>query len=88
MSQAYTPVYANLADPAFRIGLMWRSVVALINEGTLWYPLLNIIATYIDGLANVPKGGTTAAYVQDVASNLTGLDAAVGAWSFYRELAR
>jgi hypothetical protein len=77
------PTYANLADPAFRLAMMRRSVAALLGEGSLWYPLLNVIATYIDGLASGPKGGTKAAYLQYLANNLPGLNAAVGAQSFY-----
>ena len=63
--------------------MMRRSVAALLSDGSLWYPLLNVIATYIDGLANGPKGGTKAAYLQYVATNLPGLNAAVGAQVFY-----
>jgi hypothetical protein len=83
MAQPAAPVYANLADPTFRLTMMRRSVTALLNDGALWYPLLNVIATYIDGLANGPKGGTKAAYLQYVGANLPTLDAAVGAQVFY-----
>jgi hypothetical protein len=83
MTQPAAPLYANLADPGVRLTMMRRSVDAFLNEGSLWYPLLNIIATYIDGLANGPKGGTKAAYLRYVATNLPRLDAAVCAQTFY-----
>jgi len=33
MTQPAAPAYANLADPAFRIAMMRRSVAALLGEG-------------------------------------------------------
>jgi hypothetical protein len=82
MTQSPTPVYADLGDPAFRLSMMHRSVKALL-DAELWYPLLNVVATYIDGLANGPMGGTKAAYIRYVTANLPRLNAEVGAQIFY-----
>ena len=64
--------------------MMRDTVVALRNQGTLWYPLLNVVATLIDGLASGPKGGTKAAYVRYINANLPKLAEEVGADLFYK----
>jgi hypothetical protein len=73
---------ANLADPEFRLSMMRDTVVALRDQGTLWYPLLNVIATLIDGLASGRKGGTKVAYLKYINANLPMLAEQVGAELF------
>jgi hypothetical protein len=74
---------ANLADPKFRLTMMRDCIRAVQAPGTLWYPLLNLIATFIDGLASGPKGGTRAAYLNYLKSHFPDLCAALGAEVFY-----
>jgi hypothetical protein len=83
MTQSLQPSFANLANPSFRLGMMQRCVATIHAEGSLWYPLLNVISTFIDGLASGPRGGTRAAYLAYVKTNMPSLDGAVGAEVFY-----
>ena len=75
--------FANLANPTFRLTMMRDCVRAVQAPGHLWYPLLNLIATFIDGLASGPKGGTRAAYLSYLKAHFPDLCAAVGAKVFY-----
>lgn len=76
-------VYANLAEPRFRLQLMRDTVTALRDADTLWYPLLNVITALVDGLASAPRGKTRAAFIAYVEAHLPKLHAAVGAEQFY-----
>ena len=62
---------------------MKESVNAVYERGNLWYPLLNLVATFIDGLASGPKGGTRPAYIQYLETNFPQLCLALGAATFY-----
>jgi hypothetical protein len=75
--------FTNLADPVFRLTMMRDCIRAVQAPGDLWYPLLNLISTFIDGLASGPKGGTRAAYVRYLKAHFPDLCSAVGAETFY-----
>ncbi len=63
--------------------MMRDCVRAVQAPGNLWYPLLNLITTFIDGLTSGPKGGTRAAYVSYLKAHFPDLCVAVGAEVFY-----
>jgi len=75
--------FANLADPVFRLTMMRDCVRAVQAPGHLWYPLLNLVATFIDGLASGPKGGTRAAYIAYLTAHFPALCRAISADVFY-----
>ena len=75
--------FTNLADPVFRLTMMRDCIREVQAPGDLWYPLLNLISTFIDGLASGPKGGTRAAYVRYLKAHFPDLCSAVGAETFY-----
>jgi hypothetical protein len=74
---------ANLGDPVFRLTMMRDCVCAVQAPGHLFYPLLNIISTFIDGLASGAKGNTKAAYLAYLEKHFPDLCAAIGAEKFY-----
>lgn len=74
---------ANLADPVFRLTMMRQCILAVQADGSLWYPLLNLVATFLDGLASGPSGGTKTAYLAYVEKHFPDLSAAIGAKVFY-----
>jgi hypothetical protein len=75
--------FANLADPVFRLTMMRDCIRAVQAPGTLWYPLLNLVATFIDGLASGAKSKTHAAYINYLKAHFPDLCHAVGADVFY-----
>jgi hypothetical protein len=65
--------------------MMRDCIRAVQAPGHLWYPLLNLISTFIDGLASGPKSGTRAAYVSYLKAHFPHLCSAVGADTFYEK---
>ena len=63
--------------------MMRDCIRAVQAPGTLWYPLLNLVATFIDGLASGKKGETRDAYIGYLTKNFPDLCAALGAVIFY-----
>src|SRR6266516_5568154 len=53
---------ANLKNPRFRLGMMREVVEHVHARGDLYMPLLNLVTTFIDGLAAGPPDGTKKAY--------------------------
>jgi hypothetical protein len=80
---ASTADFANLADPKLRLSWMRDCVEAVRTPGHLHYPLLNLVSTFIDGLASAPPGKTKNGYVDYLTEHFPELCAAVGAEIFY-----
>ena len=76
----------NIADPSFRLRMMLRTVSVVHAAGDLWFPLLNLISTFIDGLASGPKGGARAAYLAYLRQHFPNLCAAITPEDFYEYL--
>lgn len=74
---------ANLADPVFRLTIMRDCIRAVQAPGHLFYPLLNLLSTFIDGLASGAKGDTKPAYISYLKTHFPDLCAALGAETFY-----
>lgn len=70
-------------DPAFRYRMMIEVVESVEQKGNLFIPLLNLIATFIDGLASGPKGGTKKAYLAYLGNYFPELCSALGSEVFY-----
>lgn len=68
---------------AFRYRMMREVVESVEQKGTLFMPLLNLIATFIDGLALGPKGGTKKAYLAYLRNHFPDLCSALSAEVFY-----
>lgn len=85
LPSASSSQFANLADPGFRLTMMRDCIGAVQAPGHLWYPLLNLISTFIDGLASGPSGGTRTAYVNYLKAHFPELCAAIGADTFYEK---
>jgi hypothetical protein len=76
---------ANLDEPRNRWGWMLGCVRAVQAPGDLWFPLLNLVSTLIDGLASGPAGGSKAAYIAYVETRFPELAKAIGAQVFYEK---
>jgi hypothetical protein len=70
-------------DPAFRYAMMRKVIEAVRKEGELYMPLLNLVTTFIDGLASGQPGGTKTAYMNYLQTQFPELCAAIGAEVFY-----
>ena len=70
-------------DPAFRYRMMREVVEAVVARGGLFMPLLNLVSTFIDGLASGPPGDTKKAYLQYLSTHFPDLCRALGAEVFY-----
>ena len=75
--------YANIGDPVFRLTMMRDCIKAVQVPGDLFYPLLNLVSTFIDGLASGTKGKTKAAYIGYLENHFPNLCSAIGAKTFY-----
>lgn len=73
----------NIADPVFRLTMMRDTVRAVQEPGTLFYPLLNLVSTFIDGLVSAPVGQTRGQYTAYLERYFPDLSAALGAEVFY-----
>lgn len=74
----------NIADPGFRIHMMRETVKQVHDHGELWLPLLNLITTFIDGLASGKDREAKEAYLGYLKSNFPELCAHLGAEVFYK----
>jgi hypothetical protein len=74
---------ANIADEQLRLEMMRGCVVALQNAGDLYFPLLNLIAVFIDGLVAAPQGRNRSEYPRYLEKHFPDLCAALPAASFY-----
>jgi len=70
-------------DPAFRYAMMRKVIEAVRKEGELYMPLLNLVTTFIDGLASGQPGGTKIAYMNYLQTHFPELCAAIGSEIFY-----
>ncbi len=70
-------------DPAFRYQMMREVVEAVKARGTLFMPLLNLVSTFIDGLASGAPHNTKAAYLAYLKTHFPDLCKALGAEVFY-----
>lgn len=70
-------------DPAFRYRMMREVVEAVEARGTLFMPLLNLVSTFIDGLASGAPGNTKKAYLAYLEAQFPDLCKALGAEVFY-----
>ncbi len=73
----------NSSDPAFRYRMMREVVEAVQEPGTLFMPLLNLVTSFIDGLAGGGAGSSKQAYIRYLEANFPDLCQAVGADTFY-----
>ena len=70
-------------DPAFRYTMMRKVIEAVRNKGELYMPLLNLVTTFIDGLASGQPHETKVAYLNYLKMHFPDLCAAIGAEIFY-----
>ena len=70
-------------DPAFRYAMMRKVIEAVRKEGELYMPLLNLVTTFIDGLASGQPGTTKTAYLNYIQKQFPNLCSAIGAEVFY-----
>ena len=70
-------------DPAFRFAMMRKVIEAVRKEGELYMPLLNLVSTFIDGLASGQPGATKPAYLNYLQTHFPDLCASIGAEVFY-----
>ncbi len=71
------------SDPAFRYSMMRKVIEAVRKEGELYMPLLNLVTTFIDGLASGQPGETKVAYLNYLQKQFPDLCSAIGAEVFY-----
>ncbi len=74
---------ANLSDPRFRLGMMREVVEHVHARGDLYMPLLNLVTTFIDGLAAGRPQATKKAYLQYIKTHFPALCAEIPAKEFY-----
>jgi len=74
---------ANIGDPVFRLRMMRDTVRAVQARGDLFYPLLNLVSTFIDGLVSAPVGQTKGGYIAYLTKHFPDLSAELGAEVFY-----
>jgi hypothetical protein len=74
----------NIADPKFRLSMMRDTVSAVQARGNLFYPLLNLVSTFIDGLVSAPRGETQVQYIAYLEKHFPELSEALGAKIFYK----
>ena len=79
---ASTVEIVNIADPVFRLTTMRDTVRAVQAPGVLFYSLLNLVSTFIDGLVS-PVGQTKVQYTAYLERHFPDLSAALGAEVFY-----
>lgn len=72
-------------DPEFRYRMMREVVEVVAGRGTLFMPLLNLVTTFIDGLASGAPSGTKAAYLEYVKVHFPELCSSLGAEVFYNK---
>jgi len=70
-------------DLAFRYSMMRKVVEAVRKEGEMPLPLLNLVTTFIDGLASGQPGETKAAYLKYLRENFPDICTTLGAEIFY-----
>jgi len=70
-------------DREFRYRMMRQTIEAVGAPGILWMPLLNLVATFIDGLASGPSGASKKETLEYLQKHFPGLCAALGAEVFY-----
>jgi hypothetical protein len=63
--------------------MMRDCIRAVQSPGHLHFPLLNLVSTFIDGLASGAPGGTKAAYLAYLETHFPDLSASLGAEVFY-----
>jgi len=73
----------NTGDPEFRYRMMRKVIETVSAKGTLHMPLLNLVTTFIDGLASGPSGASKGAYLDYLKAHFPNLCAAIGAEVFY-----
>jgi len=73
----------NIADAGFRLETMRDTVRAVQAPGLLFYSLLNLISTFIDGLVSAPVGQTKTQYIAYLERHFPELSEALGAETFY-----
>lgn len=75
--------FTNTLDPEFRTRMMRDVIKEVRKNGTLYMPLLNLVASFIDGLASGRPGKTKKAYIQYLKTHFPELCAELGAETFY-----
>jgi hypothetical protein len=70
-------------DAAFRYEMMREVIETVADRGKLFMPLLNLVTTFIDGLASGAPGTTKAAYLEYLDKHFPELCKALGAEIFY-----
>jgi hypothetical protein len=75
---------AAVNDPDFRTRMMKLTIQQVMAHGELFVPLLNLISTFIDGLAAGASGQSKMAYLDYLQKNFPDLCAALGAEVFYQ----
>ncbi len=63
---------------------MRETVSQLHAHGELWFPLLNVVATFIDGLARGKSGESKKAYIEYLEKHFPELCKDLGAEVFYK----
>ena len=63
--------------------MMRNCIRAVQTPGDLHFPLLNLVSTFIDGLASGASGGTKAAYLKYLERYFPDLCSSLGAEVFY-----
>jgi hypothetical protein len=82
-SEASIHEVQSSGDPAFRHKMMREVIEAVEARGTLFMPLLNLVTTFIDGLASGAPGNTKKAYLAYLDAHFPDLCKALGAEVFY-----
>ncbi len=83
LSAAQLSEIANIGDPIFRLTMMSKTVQIVRASGDLSYPLLNLIATFLDGLVSAPRGNNRAQYPAYLKKHFPDLSDSLGAEIFY-----
>jgi hypothetical protein len=74
---------ANIADRQFRLEMMRGCVVAVSSVDGLHFPLLNLVAVFIDGLVAAPKNRNRELYPPYLDRHFPELCAALPSTIFY-----
>lgn len=73
----------NIVEPKFRLRMMRETVSQLHDHGELWFPLLNVVATFIDSLARGRLGVSKKTYIEYLGKHFPELCKELGAEVFY-----
>jgi hypothetical protein len=83
LTPAHIAEITNIADPALRLNMMRDTVSAVQAHGNLFYPQLNLVSTFIDGLVSAPRGKNKVQYIAYLENHFPELSDTLGAEVFY-----